>query len=432
MLALLLLGACSPDPTLRVEGEGKLLAVGQRASLRVTVGDQDESKLDLATFVLTDAAKRTYRAGAAGLDLAALTAWEVGFAVPAGVAPGPGSLSVGTKRGAVFSAALAFERVIAVRDSTGKIWLTALSGAEGAIATFGELTPTQAGAGAGRLAVGASGRVLAVAGAELRLVALERPARSSAPLVLPAATRDVALTAKHAALIANDQGLYLSEPPSSIDEKTAPKLAAAQLLDRPTLAIALDRTGARGAAVTVEGSPARYQVVLLNLLASPPAVIARVPLAWTVDAAATIDVALGPDAGAAVVVSSAQAAVAILRSGAASPTELPLPSGQAGPVSVTARAAGLFQVALKGSRSVLPLKLGPEARFEAPVELGLTNESGAPVAIAGSENDETVVLCERELVLILGNGKPRLLKPPSGLFANKTKSDPGASLALQP
>jgi hypothetical protein len=431
--SLILLGACAPDPSLRVEGEGKVLTVGQRASLHVTRGDPDGSRLDPATFVLTDAAKRTLGPTAPGLELAPLSPWEIGFAIPPGISPGPATLTVGTARGPVFSAGLTVERVVAVRDLTGKVWLTSLAGAPGSLATLAELSPAQAGAGSAQLALSPSGRLLAMAGAELRLAAIERPPRVSAPLVLAVATRDVALTALNATLIASDQGLHLVEPPSqAIDDKTALKLAATPVLDRPTLAIAVDRSGSRGAALTVDGTPPRYELVLLNLQASPPAVLTRVPLAWPVDAAATVDLALSPDGAAAVVVSSAQGTVAILRHGAATASELALPSGQTKPVAVSAARAGLFRVLSLESRGILALSLEGGGRFETSLELKLPGESGAPVALAASANDELVALFERELVLVAGAAAPLVLKPASGLFADKTKADPGVSLALQP
>lgn len=433
LATLILLGACAPDPSLRVEGEGRVLTVGQRARLLVTRGDPDGSRLDPATFVLSDAAKRTLGPSTPGLELAGLSPWEVGFAIPPGVAPGPATITVGTARGPVFSAALAIERVIAVRDLTGKVWLTSLAGAPSALAVLAELSPIQAGAGAAQLALSPSGRLLAMAGAELRLAALERPPRISAPLVLPAATRDVALSARNATLIANDQGLHLVEPPSqAIDEKTTLKLAATPVLDRPTLAVAVDRSGSRGAALTVDGTPSRYELVLLNLQATPPAVLTRVPLAWPVDATATVDLALAPDGAAAVVVSSAQGTVAILHHGAAKVSELALPSGQAKPVAIAAARSGLFRLVSLESRGILALSLEGGGRFETSLELKLPGESGAPVALAASANDELVALFERELVLIAGAAAPLVLKPASGLFADKAKADPGVSLALQP
>jgi hypothetical protein len=435
LLALLLVG-CSPEPTLQVQGDGStVLCVGQRASLRVVHGDPDDSQLELSTFVLTDAAKRTLRSPSTpGLEVAALSPWEVGFAVPAGVAPGPGTLAVGTRRGPVFSAGLSIERVIAVRDATGKVWLTSLSGADGAITGFGELTPAQAGAGSGRLAIGPSGRLLAIAGAELRLATLERPPRISGALSLPAATRDLAISARNETLIANDQALLLAERPLSIDEKTPPRLAAKAVLDRPTLAVAVDRSGLRGVALAIEGAtPARYEIVLLDLQVTPPAVLTRIPLPWAVDVAATLDLALAPDGGGVVVVNSAQPKVAILLAGASTPTELALPQGLSAPVSVAAtRASGQFQIALRGSRGLVALKLEGGGAFDAPLDPALPSESGAPVAVAASENDETVLLLERELYLIPAAAKGRALKPASGLFVDKTKAEPGVSLAIQP
>jgi len=350
---------------------------------------------------------------------------EVDFTIPAGIAPGPAAVRVGTSKGPAFSGFFYVRRVVAVRDDSGQISLVGLG--EGATAT--RLKPVATlGDGAGAVAIGDSGRVLAASSRKGRQLVLALV--SPEPVVSAAAgfdsdVRDLAVSQEGHVAVATDSGIYWIARPAPLTAET--KLTpAATSWTKPALAVVFDRHGARGAALVRDGS--KYYLENLTISEGNLKIDSGVALSWTVDSQATLDVAIGSDGSTVAAISSKQPKLVWRRFEETKVAEVDLPKDQSGPISISAGTApGVFYVVNSSSRVTVATLSSGTAELGA-LDPGTKGENGSLLSISASDNDELVLLCQRDLFLIQEKGTKSQRVAVEELFVDGN----GVAAAIQP
>jgi hypothetical protein len=430
------LAACS-DPTLSFAPTAGVLLVGQRASVVVTEGG-DGSDLDESTFTLSDSEGREYDAKSPDLELKRVSGDEVSFSIPPGIAAGQAALSVKTSEGPTFESKLTVNRLMAVRDLSGKIWLLALLG-DGSAAQFSEAAAGTFGFGFGHVAVGNKGRLLAStarAKSEVRLAWLSSkltpsPAHSFGSSVVITGVR---VTGTGLTLVATESGTYAvekptAEPPGELTVSNTP------LTTGKTVALAVDGSGARAVAMTDPGITDVVQLALLDLTVSPPALLQNLKTSWTGGSDARLSVAMSPDGKNILAVDGRANRLALFTEGNPSPVEAASPASEEGATAVAASTDGsLFYVVNATSKNVSRVQVSSgQITFGSPLSIGTTSdESGTPVDVAVSQNDEVAILLEHDIVLLYDKGtKAKTLGFPN-LFKDKVGGEVGGGLAIQP
>lgn len=427
LLPLAALAGCETtlEPLLVSEG---VLLVGQKVSVAVKEGG-DGSDLDEKTFEL-EAGNKTYKATSTELELKKVSAKEISFAVPAGVPAGKANLSVGTSQGAVFSGEVFIQRLAAVRDLAGKVWLLALTGG-GKAAQF---TEAPLGAGFGLVSIGYNGRLLASAAKfsrEVRLAWLGTPLTPSNPYTFDSTVElnDLVVTRDGLTLVATSGGVYAIFKPAT-NPPGVPSVSAGALPTGDTLAVAADSGGTR--AVAASRSSSGYALALIDLSTSSPAVLNTLPIAWTPAADARVALAISPDGKKILFAEDKTDQVALFVEGASAPEEANLNTGEQGPVAAASSADGeIFYLANSRTDNLTVVDVSQGTLdFKTPLSLSTSGDkSGAPVAIAASTHEEVVVLKEHGLVLLYDGGASITSLTFPNLFQS---GEIGATVAIQP
>lgn len=426
------------DPKLSFPPAKGVLLVGQHVSVVVTEGG-DGSDLDESTFALQDAGGQRWDASSSDLELKRVSGDEISFSVPPGIAAGEATLSVNTSKGPTFESKATINRLMAVRDLSGKIWLLALLG-DGSAAQFAEEAAGTFGFGFGQVAVGYKGRLLAStarAKGEVRLAWISSNLTPSPAHAFDAAVviSSVRVTAAGLTLVGTSNGTYVVEKPTT-DPPGALTVSSTPLPTGATVGLAVDGRGARAVAITDPGPGGTIQLALLDLTASPPVLLQNLKTPWTGGAAERMSVAMSSDGRNILAVDGTGNRLALFTEGNPSPIEEGAPLNEEGAAAVAASSDGnLFYVVNGKSKNVSRVQVGSgKIDFGSPLGLGgsISDLSGAPVDVAVSQNDEVAILLERDIVLLYDKStRAKTLGFPN-LFKDKVGGEVGGGLAIQP
>ena len=428
LLCLGLAAGCG-DPELTFFPGAGVLYVAQQASILVTSGG-DGSDLVESSLKLVDGEGTAF--GAQELQATEVSGDETQFVVPAGIATGKGTLSVETSKGPSFSGEVGINRLMAMRDLSGKIWLLALTGS-GAGAQFAEAKAGNFGTGFGQVAIGYEGRLLATtsrSSGELFLAWVDPGLKPSTPHTISTTEtiNDLLVTPNGVTLVATSGGVYYAPAPTQ-DPPVEPTLTLLNVGE--TVALAADPAGGKAAAVVDPGSSGNVALTILDLTMSPPLAVQTLSTTWSGGGHA-LSVAMSSDGKSIVLVDGTDDKLALFGDGQTTPTEQSFPSGESGAVAIAAAPDGsTFYVANKtsGNLSKVTVSAGA-ATFDSPLDL--TSGSGAPVDVRASTSDEVVVLLEHDLVLLYDAGAKANTLKPTNLVADKVNGEVGGSLAIQP
>jgi DNA-binding beta-propeller fold protein YncE len=432
LFACISLVSCSEEVKLTLFGQGQGVTVGQTVIVKLLNGG-DGSDLDEKSVKLTDSAHTSYPASSE-IAPQKISAKEVHFFVPTGIAPGQATIEVGTKRGPAFSGNIVVNRLVAVRDRSGKVWFLSIF-EEGQVAQFAEIKAELIASELGTLSISPSGRLVAVSSKkakEVRLATLEPNSQVSKPIVLTEEVADLAFTATEDVLVVTERGAFRIERPKSIDNNTF--LTASPIGGGAAFAIAVDpTTGKKAAALGPVSGGGKYQVIPLDLDQTPPA-LPGIALPWVYDPQAVLDLAMTPDGSSVLVVNSKSDRLALVKLSDGTIVERDLPAGQSGPTRIAGNRSGkLFYVANQTSRnvSVVTLKDNDILITASAVDPGFTTESGSVVDVAMSDHDEAIVLTEHDVFILWAGNKAARIQLPF-LFLDKTNGEVGVSVAVQP
>jgi hypothetical protein len=430
-----LLTSC-PEPELTFDPGPAVLLVGQYASIEVTEGG-DGSDLDQSTFVLKDAAGKTFDSKSADLELKKISNKEIGFAVPPGIAAGEASLTVGTKKGLEFSGKVDINRLMAMRDLSGKIWMLALLG-DGTASQFGEAGPGIFGVGHGHLSVGYKGRLLASTSGpsrtlQLAWVASTLKVSSAHVFDSMVVVNDVLVTSTGATLVSTEAGTYYVKKPTT-DPPGKLEVSSFPLATGKTFGLAVDRLGLRAVAITDPGATGTIGIARIDLSSWPPTLLPTVHTSWQGGADADLRIAVSHNGKNVVAVDGTFGRLALLAESAA-PVEVSFPAGEEGAWAVAAAPDGsTFYVANKTSKNVSVVSVkGGTVSFETPItfDASANSKSGAPLDVAVSDAGEVVILLERDIVLIDKGAKAKTLTF-TDLFKDKVNGEVGQWITIQP
>lgn len=443
LLALVAGSVTCGDPTLIFEPGPQVLIVGQSASIVVTQGG-DGSTLEANTLSLKDADGSTFTAGADGVVVQKKgDGKEVEFTVPPAIAPGDALLEIKTSEGPAFSGKIKINRLMAMRDLAGKIWLLSLQGkdaaGEMAAAQYAEIQSGQTGVGHGLLAVGYKGRLMAsvaVLPAQLHLAWLgSQPKISPAKLFTGETIRALAVSPTGVTLVGSSTGTHVVDPPTNI----VSQLSVTTRLDtEETLALAVDGLGKGAAALGVDSAGA-LSLSLIVLTGGAPAILGS-PIAtgWSWSSGATFKpvLAMSPD-GKSVLVLDGAGQAGLVREGSSTLTPITLPATESGAVAAASNADGtVFYVANQTSAnlSVITIAADGTPSVDTPVDLStaVAADSGKIIDLSVSANDEVALLLQHDLLLYDPTAGTTSALAFDYLFKDKTSGEIGGSLAIQP
>ena len=431
-----LLAACDPSLTLDT---GTALVVGQKASIKVTDGGDGSALLE-QSFKLTDAAKRTYTSTSADskLEVTRVSAEEFQFTVPVGLAPGPAAVEVMTQDGFPFTGTIQINRLVAMRDLAGKVWLLAKTGPDD-LAQYAEIPQGDGkdnmGQGYGKLAIGPDGTLLAssaLSSKTVKVAWLGSTTRvSEKAATFKVQVNDVAVARTGQILVATADGTQIIARPTSLSAD----LKADKLDTGDTRALAV--AGKANRAVALSWSPGSKKYVLRFIDPTGTGKVAgTITLDWKPEVGATQGVAMSADGKTTVVINSKPSKVAVVREGATKAIDAPMPQNEQGPISVAASGSGLFYV-LNASSAPSPnlsvIKVDSSSvKFDKPIDPKLTKDSGTPIAVSASSAGEVMVLAKHDMVLINAATLSAKTITFTNLFSNKKSGEVGGSVAIQP
>lgn len=443
-----LLGAGGCDPELSLNTGGVVLGVGQRASIKVTEGGSGSDLLEL-TLRLTDASGRLYVPGGDNdLVVSRVKPSEVEFKVPVGVAPGAAQVELRTQEGPAFSGSLQIFRLATMRDLAGKLWVLALSG-KGKLVQHLEVKQGDAaanlGRGFGKVSIAPGGVLLATSArakgsTSARMVKLAWLGGDAVKVIeqgveFSEQVEDVLATSTSQTLVATSAGTYVIQQPADLTAK--PQVTKA-LPTGQTFALAAARKAARAVALgrTKNGATWDYNITLLSL-GTEVKVVRTVPLAWQPDYGTPPVVAMSADGKTVLVADWKSSQLGLLREGKTVLESSNMPPGEQGPISIAAgKGSGTFYLLNRSSKpnvnlsAVTIASAGP--KFGTPISVGLGASSGKPLAVVASDNDEVLVLAERDVVLVDALTSSASTIQFGNLFKDKKGGEVGGSLAIQP
>ncbi len=425
----LCVGGC--DPELFLDTAGVHLVVGQKGRVKVMQGG-DGSDLMLDSLSLTDSLGRSY--DRTKLNATAVESGELELEVPTGIAPGSASLEVKTSAGHGFSGWLQITRLAAMRDLAGKVWMLALPD-PGSMNQYLDIAPGTKGMGkgSGQVAISPDGKLLASSARSIWRVYFswtgDHPMKHFVQLTREVI--DLAVASTGQTLAATDQGIFYIQRPVSRDKELV--LGKAALATGNTVCLAVARNAKAAAALSlVNSSSATYKLYRIGLSGADPKIETQDNLSWVITKDNVFDLAMTHD-GQAVLATNKIANRLTLMKKSGARVGMTLPSGHSGPVSVVAGPGGMFYVLNETSKNVTVVTIsGNKLKVQNKIDLGLAANSGAPLELSLSANDELVVLAQREVVLVDTKTALATTMKFTNLFADKTKGEIGASIAIQP
>ena len=440
--ALLAAAACDPNLTLDT---GAALVVGQKASIKVTEGGDGSALLE-KSFKLTDAAKRIFSVEAGDIVASKISSSEIQFTVPVGLTAGPAALEVTTQDGFPFSGTIQINRLVAMRDLAGKVWLLAKTGSD-TVAQYAEIPQGDGkesmGKGYGKVAIGPNGTLMvssALGSKTVKVAWLGGTTKvSEQAATFNEQVNDVAVALGGQILVATSKGTYVIPRPTSVGAA----LATGKPLDTgDTRTLAVAGGANRAAVLGWIASGNRYQLRFIDpgKTLNSSKVIGTITLDWKPDSGATQAVAMSRDGKTTMAVNSKPSKVAVVREGASKATETTVPQNEQGPISVVSSKSGsdqVFYVLNAGSAptpnlSVISVSSAGVPKYGAPMDPKLTSESGAPVAVVASTAGELIVLAKHDMVLIDAVKKSVKNIAFANLFKDKKSGEVGGSVAIQP
>jgi len=424
--------ACPVDPELVFDPGASVLFVGQKARIVVTEGSGG-SDLDYSSFELVDSNKKVFSSKSPALGLKRLAADELQFTVPPGIAAGDANISVETSKGPAFSGKVTINRLIAMRDLSGKLWLLALLG-DGTASQFAEFTAGKFGFGHGQVAIGMGGRLLASTadGSHQLYLAWVGAALEPSPPYTFDPTEDIAdlkVTSQGLTLVATSNGVYLVNPPS----KQPPQIPAVSLTPLPTgdaRGLAVNHDGTRAVAITDPGAAGYVSLSVIDLQLSPPAIIETLTTSWAGGVSLALHVGMSPDGNRVLAVDGTGDRVALFVKDTHPPLESDCPAGEDGAAAVVSDVTGdTFYVANRTGKTLSRIQVSDDKlSFATP----LTPGTSSPVDLSVSELNEVTILLEHDMVLLYDNGSQASPLTFDNLFKDKVNGEVGGSVAVQP
>jgi hypothetical protein len=442
-LILLLFAAAGCDPKLSLYVQG-VLTVGEVAKLSVEESS-DKAAIDDKSFKLVDAQGHTYAPSGSSktVQVTRVSEKELTFVVPTGIAPGEASIEVMTQKGLPFTAKALVNRLIAMRDLSGKVWMIAIK----ALGEYSQYTEVKSGdsglgSGDGKVSFGPQGWLLASSSRQakqVKLAAIGASVELTTAYTFEQDVADVVVMYSGQTLVATGNTLSLIEKPTSFSTS----LSVSALNSTQTFAVAADRTGKRAVALQQSSSKSSctdttaycLAITPIDTSGSTPSPSTPILLkSWRIQGTFTPAVAISSDGKYVIAVEPSLGKMAFLQDGTGAATESAMNNGEGGPIAVAADRTGtVFYVLNKTTNNLSVVTVaGGAATFGTPIALNPLSTAGSAVGITTSDNGELIALFEHDLVSVDTVTQKAAGITLSNLFTNKQNGEVGGALSIQP